>query len=86
MKLSRQTSAATLLLVFAAACTDEAGRLGEETASLVIANATFVETAGVPLEHCRVATARLATWTAGRQPLIFRGSLLRGMCTVDASG
>jgi hypothetical protein len=86
MKPTKQLSAMTLPLAFAAACADEAGHLGEEAASLAITSATFVETAGVPDEHGRVATARLATWTPGRQLLLSRGPILRGMCTVDATG
>lgn len=61
------------------------GAAGATTAAaLEITSASFVADSSVPAEHCRVHSTRLAAWPAGSQLLIFRGTRLRGMCTVQA--
>jgi hypothetical protein len=59
--------------------------LGQREAATERTGLTITEDATVPAEHCRVGVdaGGAPAWPAGRQLLLYRGSTLRGMCTVD---
>jgi hypothetical protein len=65
---------------------DDDAAVGAEPAALTAAEITFSANNAIADEHCRVHTSRAAQWPAGRQLLIYRGSTLRGACTVDSGG
>jgi hypothetical protein len=88
--------AALALVPAATACTFEDDALNATTTTadpvgLQVASATFVTNNNVPEEHCRVHQDRITNvadatrWRRGTQLLIFRGTTLRGMCTVNAT-
>jgi hypothetical protein len=57
-----------------------------EVAALTATGITFSANNSIADEHCRVHTSRTSQWPAGRQLLIYRGTTLRGACTVDGGG
>ena len=69
-------------------CTVEASitDVAIETTGLTATGMTISAATGIADEHCRVHTTRAAQWPAGRQLLIYRGTTLRGACTVDGGG
>ena len=61
--------------------------LGQGAAALERTGVTITEDANLPAEHCQVGVdaSGAPAWPAGRQVLLYRGAVLRGMCTVDAA-
>lgn len=57
--------------------------LAQGEAAIERAGMTITEDPGVTAEHCQVGVdAGVRAWPAGRQLLIYRAGVLRGMCTV----
>jgi hypothetical protein len=54
--------------------------------ALTATGMTIAANNGITDEHCRVHTSRAAQWPAGRQLLVYRGTTLRGACTIDGGG
>src|SRR5262245_51199739 len=77
----------SVALLFVGSCAVEppADDVGAEASALSAGSITFSANGAVADEHCRVHADRAADWPAGRQLLIYRGSTLRGSCTVDAT-
>jgi len=85
---SRILPAVTLTLAAGACGVDDPSHelttTAEEASPLEVTTITMQQNSGIGDEHCRVDASRIAAWPAGRQLVIYRGSTLRGMCTVDA--
>jgi hypothetical protein len=79
----RKQMFATLALAAAPACLTDEDATAREATALEVTTITFAADNSVAAEHCRVHNDRLAAWPAGSQLLIYRGTRLRGMCTVE---
>jgi len=72
-------------LLAVAGCAAEPGA-GAASAALTAGAITFSANNAIADEHCRVHTSLSASWPAGHQVLIYRGTVLRGACTVEGGG
>lgn len=80
------TMSVGLLAIAGCALDAPAADLAAEAAALTVTGMTISANNAIADEHCRVHTSRAAQWPAGRQLLVYRGTTLRGACTIDGGG